>query len=84
MTREEHLEGISKFSVGLHSEVVKVIVNKIYDDFESRICENCKHYHADMFCISQKVNNMMDEFQQLDFYVKVDKTFGCGEYETPR
>ena len=49
-------------------------------DFESRTCESCKYYD-DIYCTNQKVDEMMDEFQQLDNYIRVDKGFGCNKHE---
>jgi len=45
-----------------------------------RTCESCKYYD-DIYCTNQKVDEMMDEFQQLDNYIRVDKGFGCNKHE---
>jgi len=49
MTREEAHNGwleISEFSLGECTELDKLI-NKIYNDFKSRTCENCNFFNGD-------------------------------------
>lgn len=45
------------------------IVDRIFDDFESRTCENCKYYHQNYLCL---------EVGNGDF--EPDKYFGCNKF----
>ena len=55
------------------------IIDAIYDDFESRTCSNCKHYHrriktgSEGFCNNS--NNLECE------YIYNDLEFGCNKWE---
>lgn len=61
MTREEAQE---EMEVGANPNEV---VDAIYDDFESRTCENCKHFNDDGECV------------YLDMLP--DAGFGCNQFE---
>mgnify|MGYP007066318556 CR=1 FL=1 len=86
MTREEALKESHINDFVCEMEFVQLgadsrgLINKIYNYFESRTCESCKYYD-DIYCTNQKVDEMMDEFQQLDNYIRVDKGFGCNKHE---
>ena len=68
MTREDALNIMTDHDGWITSEVEEII-NKIYDDFESRICKNCIHYDKkDKVCIL------------LDMGV-LNNTFGCKAFE---
>ena len=43
MTRESWLHGCNEYSCDdqVKIEAVKIVINMIYDDLESRTCENC-------------------------------------------
>lgn len=43
---------------------VRCLISKIYDDFESRTCENCKHWDGD-YC------------NKLSITINIG---GCGDY----
>ncbi len=47
-------------------------VNKIYDDFESRTCENCEYFTTPKFkySVCEKIGN-----------VTVPHDFGCNRFE---
>jgi len=47
---------------------VHVLLNRIYDDFESRICENCRYCDK-------------ESGQCKILYINTDKDFGCNEFE---
>jgi len=51
------------------------------EKFESMVCGNCKH-HDDTYCNNQKVDEMMDEFQEMTNYIRVENTFGCNKWES--
>jgi len=61
------------------------LVDKIYDDIESRTCENCKHYEMYM-----PQNNMHDQYNRMDCTANdagqnivsyPPPTFGCNKFE---
>lgn len=49
---------------------VRGLINKIYDDFESRTCENCKHWQRDAETPSKGI------CEQLGIH----NIGGCGDY----
>ena len=78
MTREEAKERF----LSLHPTDRFIVIDEMYDDFESRKCKNCEHY--DMFnddsgfCIH-------DWYHEFDYVkgdvIKVNKNFGCNGFE---
>jgi len=63
-------------------------VDKIYDDFESRICENCEHseYHYQQDIL--ECHKLYEEMNQRCYKCETDitifevvKTFGCNKFE---
>ena len=72
-------ECIMQHEVDNYEEQLETLEDQI-NNFESRTCESCKYYD-DNYCTNQKVDEMMDEFQQLDNYIRVDKGFGCNKHE---
>jgi len=55
-------------------ELVYEIIDKIYDDFENRICRNCEHYIIDAGGIQEW--NTCDALHQV---TKPD--FGCNKFK---
>lgn len=49
------------------------VVDKIYDDFESRICENCKFYEKNPNICCNSNSRLWAEV--------VDNNFGCNQFE---
>jgi len=44
MTKEEYLNQASSYKTSRGKELhADALINEIFDDFELRICENCKH-----------------------------------------
>lgn len=62
MTREEAKELLKKDN----RYGIDWIIDDIYDDFESRVCENCKHK------TNRECNTIIDYF---------GKDFGCNKFE---
>lgn len=58
---------------GLRKEMFVEVIDKIYDDFESRTCINCNYYvdYPNVCCNSDSL--LCSEF--------VDKDFGCNKFE---
>jgi len=43
----------------------KILIDKIYNDFESRTCENCYHFikrHGDCFILPIDINTLPEDF----------------------
>jgi len=71
------------------------LLDEIYDDFENRTCENCKHwkqYENDEYgkCVNKKINeDFLDtegECNELNYYdcypvFEPIKNFGCNRFE---
>jgi len=85
MTREE---AIIEFNIDKTIDEDIALINKIYDNFESRTCENCKYGHieedylilcnADFYdnSIYDTADNLLDNAL---FYPSKD--FGCNKFE---
>lgn len=56
---------------------VSDLVDKIYDDFESRTCENCKHSIKE----AKKFSDVLFCGYALKF-AQVKKDFGCNEFKS--
>jgi len=80
MTREEALQQFENVAFDCNRkdnekllllDNAKIIINKIYDDFENRICKNCK-YSNSFLC---------DRVFCSKFNTLVDRDFGCNKFE---
>jgi len=82
MTRQEYKDKLIKG----HEQTISVAMNialtidKIFDDLESRVCENCKFCSREGFggfvCTNEEIANM-----SLSGWRKVNKNFGCNKFE---
>ena len=59
----------------IESYSVKKIIDSICDDFENRICENCKYYD------SLNESSGMCANISIQFVNAVDSNFGCNGWE---
>lgn len=82
LTREKAKELFSKCQSDF-------IIDKIYDSFENRTCENCKYIddeYFDLFCINPNVINQHDHLfgdgQSMYDNFKVSANFGCNKWES--
>jgi len=66
MTRREAMERYVKDRDG-----TTVIINAIFDDFESRTCESCTYYHNNIKCIHMDLGMMIPP-----------KGYGCNKWES--
>ena len=75
MTREE-AERIAKAQdIGIGSKFTSEFISDIYDDFESRTCENCRYYNSKYeYCDNS--NSVCNHL-----VVDIDKDFGCNKFE---
>lgn len=80
MTREEAIKRYTNKDEKLISPAIKVIINNIYDDFESRTCEHCKHnkeiVEMWIFCDAKVYENGSKMLWHL-----FSKDFGCNHFE---
>lgn len=62
------------------NRVAKIWMNKIFDDFESKSCENCNHYFCESYTNvpSVKINCML--LKGLPIGLE-SKGFGCSKFE---
>ncbi len=73
MDRDEAKKGLwSTRNINTLSKVeCNSILDAVYDDFESRTCENCKHY-----------NNMCEYGITAPLFSEITyKDFGCNKFE---
>ncbi len=83
MTREDLSNIFNKYKDDdvLNLGVLKEYVNAVYDDFESRTCENCKYYIEGLqlfggsrfICMNEEVGDIM--------YDHFSKDFGCNKFK---
>jgi len=76
MNREEALNGTPAIEHYKGAAVFRLI-HAIYDDFESRICENCKHLQNGECSII----NDWDCYNDSPAQWMPPKDFGCNKYE---
>ena len=84
MTREE-AKALKWFTVKtLDKEAVRLFesaIDKIYDDFESRICKNCRFYDNQFnLCLNDKIGTYVSVLD-TKILLKVDADFGCNRFE---
>lgn len=71
MTREEALKTETIWNVSIFE--LESHINKIYDDFESRVCGNCKYYEQyDSVCCNGESPLCVEV---------VETSFGCNKFE---
>lgn len=71
MTREE-AKRVNVLPGMVNSDIVKKVINEIYDDFESRTCESCKYHTKDLLC----------SLGICHFEINTDPDiFGCNKWE---
>ena len=69
MTREKARDAVI---LAITADIKLALIDKIYDDFESRVCENCEYYSR----IGSCENKESYCFDQL-----VYDDFGCNRFE---
>lgn len=55
---------------------VEELIDKIFNDFESRTCENCKH-----FTFMSRANSYICSSLDNQSVKWIDKDFGCNKFE---
>lgn len=79
MTREEAKDSLFRFierDMTMKNISFEIAIDAIYDDFESRICENCKY--SSVIQGTDRLFCGCDEAEQLP---TVNKDFGCNKFE---
>jgi len=61
--------------------VVDVFIDKIYDNFESKICKNCKYYNSAYKVCENKRNIQPFEIDTEYVNMFTDDDFGCNRFE---
>ena len=76
MTREEAQNGLqwtATNEIMLENRAIKLI-DRIYDDFESRTCANCKHY--------KRISDYPNKCEYHETYNLIfTNDFGCNKFE---
>ena len=63
------------------SELNDVLIDKIYDDFENRSCENCKFkYVVDSMCTECRCNESPIDYIDFDCF----PFFSCREWKSKK
>ena len=74
MNREEALRVVNRNYPYGYSQTNNDLINKIYNDFESRTCENCRYFKpshkAYKYAACEEIG-----------YVTVPNDFGCNKWE---
>ena len=83
MTREEAIKKLFDVSsdLGLVETIeARIIIEEIFDDFESRVCKNCKyvgkHENGDEHKCEILMATTREEAEKL-----IDEKFGCNRFE---
>lgn len=73
MTREEYIRIVQKYDVPTIE-----LIDAIFDDFESRTCENCEHFNK-----VQINEGVIECFHLGDIKtdVRLTEYFGCNQWE---
>ena len=53
------------------------LIDEIFDEFESRVCKNCKHFKSKSGLCGLWENGVMNEAS----FFNVDEDFGCNRFE---
>ena len=65
-------------------EKLEYFIDEIYDDFESRVCKNCKYFNEDEGCTNElntlKFKDMFGKWEE-PLYLENMKNFGCNRFE---
>jgi len=91
MTREEAKRYFEEYQTDDYDnaygkrEIIKMseykeIIDKIYDDFESKVCKNCKWFDGRMYCLNEE-NDTYNEILDFRLLRKVSKNSTCEKFE---
>ncbi len=74
MNRKKALE-MTRFEYGVSCDVQsRSIINSIYDDFESRVCENCEYWRK------KTCSLQWHTVGSNSYFVRTDSAFGCNRF----
>lgn len=77
MTREEwskHIQANGRINNST-KEWIENLVGEIYDDFESRVCGNCRYNQDNYKCTNNE--SMVEWLEDIEVF----NTFGCNKFE---
>ena len=77
MTKEEVIQNMDDRFAGKPVIGVYELIDRIYDDFESQTCDNCKHSIKE----AKKFSDVLFCGYALKF-AQVKKDFGCNEFKS--
>ncbi len=86
-SQNHHKQYQSHYLNKTNNHVCRDIINKIYDDFRSRTCENCKHAETIDVVDNFRDNNIIDSYLRCEHmanmfeYGVVHPGFGCNKFE---
>ena len=81
MTREEAMKQLHTFICNYNLDecsnvaILTSLINEIYNDFENKMCKNCKYFEKDQYGIYCKIATGEDRC--LEIY----EEFGCNRFE---
>ena len=81
MTREKARDAVI---LAITADIKLALIDKIYDDFESRVCEHCKYYNPNNYDIKEGIADVWIACDKLYIEerdgVSLDG-FGCNRFE---
>ena len=81
MTRKKAYERAQEAN---HTDDIYRIIDDIYDDFESRTCENCKYWKQENKAQKEGSTGMCKQYVDTDKYFSigiVGKNYGCNRFK---
>lgn len=86
MTRDKAIKEIYElpFLTDINYEAaLEVLIGRIYDDFESRVCGNCKYYNTEFNHCEEIEYNRWQDYDGSDCMenLQTKPTFGCNKFE---
>ena len=90
MTRDEAFKiagEINEVCYGVLTEIkpnIFHLIDKIYDEFESRTCENCKHFVPSEvnYVLYPDQNYCMEDISMDSDFTMIEYNFGCNRWES--
>ena len=77
MTREQYHKEYDETG----NAIPKLVIDKVIDDFENRICKNCKHQEIHTFMGGHdKTWYCGIQLNEHDVLLEADEDFGCNRF----
>jgi len=88
MTRDEAHKKYLSNKLSAQDDIALMIIDEIYDDLESRMCQNCKHLTPVGVCMNEKsfcFDMSMVDYEYIAHFSGISKdefdNFGCNKFE---